>query len=196
MKSSSKYVYNQISLSIIWFVGNGRVQHFIQKLFNNSSSSHWCISKPLARLVSTIGALAWGKHSFDPWNQCTPCLTHPSNAACPSNQSLFNLSRPLVHACMWTPGKFPFHWGHMEIVLFPHIIFWVIYIFTVPIKLVKQLYSSAETSEKLTLPKVSFWGYEEVEKDRKWQFRQGLLLIEKISLSQVLMAKWTRMYRG
>lgn len=41
---------------------------------------------------------------------------------------------------------------------------------------------------KLT-SQVSFWGYEEVEKDRKWQFRQGLLLIEKISLSQVLMVK-------
>ena len=127
---------------------------------------------------------------------CAVGETHPSNAACPSNQSLCNLSRPLVHACVWALGKFPFHWGHMEIVLFPHLIFGAIYIFIVPIELVKWLCSCAETSGKLTLPKVSFWGYEEVEKDRKWQFRQGLLLIEKISLSQVLMVKWTRMYRG
>lgn len=65
-----------------------------------------------------------------------------------------------------------------------HLIFGGVYICTILIKLPKRLNSSVETFGQLTLPNVSFWGNEEVEKSGKWQFREGLLLVEEISLSQ------------
>lgn len=67
--------------------------------------------------------------------------------------------------------------------LSPHLIFWGIYIYIIVIKLPKCLNSSVDTSGKLTLSSVSFWEPEEIENSGKWQFRESLLLDEKISLS-------------
>lgn len=130
--------------------------------------------RPLARLASAIGALARGRNSFEPCNQCIPCPSYLSHAALACNKMFFNFIR--------LPGtSFQGTGEHLKMLFSLHLAFleglhW-------PYEFVQVIQLLYRNSWKMILKYAIFGGHDEMGKTPgKWLLQEYPPPSENVSL--------------